>query len=124
MHLGSDTQHQPTMQLILPWVLAALTVLVVVWMTFERRWRTVAYWLTAVVFSQLLILAIQITIQRPLPGAVASSLRGFPSNHVAASVVIYGFLSFLLARRVGAVARVFVAMATIAVLVSVAFSGL
>jgi len=104
--------------------LTALTALVVVWMAFERRWRTVAYWLTAVVFSQLLILAIQITIQRPLPGAVASSLRAFPSNHVAASVVIYGFLSFLLARRVGAVARVFVAMATIAVLVSVAFSGL
>src|SRR5471032_607443 len=100
--------------------LTALTALVVVWMAFERRWRTVAYWLTAVVFSQLLILAIQITIQRPLPGAVASSLRAFPSNHVAASVVIYGFLSFLLARRVWAVARVFVAMATIAVLVSVA----
>lgn len=104
--------------------LAALTVLVVVWMAFERRWRTVAYWLTAVMFSQLLILAIQITIQRPLPGAVASSLRAFPSNHVAASVVIYGFLSFLLARRVGPVARVFVAMATIAILASVAFSGL
>ncbi|MGX7004826.1 VTT domain-containing protein [Caballeronia sp. KNU42] len=104
--------------------LAALTVLVVVWMMFERRWRTVAYWLTAVVFSQLLILAIQITIQRPLPGAVASSLRAFPSNHVAASVVIYGFLSFLLARRVGPVARIFVAMTTIAILVSIAFSGL
>ncbi|CAH2797342.1 MAG: DedA protein [uncultured Caballeronia sp.] len=104
--------------------LTALTVLVVVWMVFERRWRTVAYWLTAVAFSQLLILAIQITIQRPFPGAVASSLRAFPSNHVAASVVIYGFLSFLLARRVGAVARVFVAMATIAVLASIAFSGL
>ena len=104
--------------------LTALTVLVVIWMAFERRWRTVAYWLTAVAFSQLLILAIQITIQRPLPGAVASSLRAFPSNHVAASVVIYGFLSFLLARRVGAVARVFVAMATIAVLASIAFSGL
>jgi len=104
--------------------LAALTVLVVVWMAFERRWRTVAYWLTAVVFSQLLILAIQITIQRPLPGAVASSLRAFPSNHVAASVVIYGFLSFLIARRVGGVTRVFVAMATIGILVAVAFSGL
>ncbi|HEV7834966.1 MAG TPA: VTT domain-containing protein [Caballeronia sp.] len=104
--------------------LAAVTLLVVVWMVFERRWRTVAYWLSAVAFSQLLILAIQITIQRPLPGAVASTLRAFPSNHVAASVVIYGFLSFLLARRVGAVARVFVAMAAIAILVSVAFSGL
>ena len=104
--------------------LAALTVLVVVWMAFERRWRSVAYWLTAVTFSQLLILAIQITIQRPLPGAVASSLRAFPSNHVAASVVIYGFLSFLLARRVGGVARILVAMATVAILVAVAFSGL
>jgi undecaprenyl-diphosphatase len=104
--------------------LAALTVMVVVWMVFERRWRTLAYWLSAVVFSQFLILAIQITTQRPLPGAVASSLRAFPSNHVAASVVIYGFLSFLLARRVGTVSRILVAMATVAILFSVAFSGI
>ncbi|OTP74956.1 bifunctional DedA family/phosphatase PAP2 family protein [Caballeronia sordidicola] len=103
--------------------LGALTVLVVVWMALERRWRTMAYWLTAVAFSQLLILAIQITTLHPLPGEIASGLRAFPSNHVAASVVIYGFLAFLIARRVGMVARILTAMATVAILFSVAFAG-
>jgi undecaprenyl-diphosphatase len=104
--------------------LSVLTVMVTVWMTVEHRWRTVAYWLTAVVFSQFLILAIQITTQHSVPGAVASGLRAFPSNHVAASVVIYGFLSFLLARRVGMVSRILVAMATVVILFSVAFAGI
>ena len=104
--------------------LAALTVTVVAWMMFERRWRTIAYWLTAVAFSQLLILAIQIMTQRPFTGVIVSGLRAFPSNHVAASVVIYGFLSFLLARRVGIVSRILVVMATVAILFSVAFSGI
>jgi membrane protein DedA with SNARE-associated domain/membrane-associated phospholipid phosphatase len=103
--------------------LSVLTVMVIVWMVIEHRWRTVAYWLTAVAFSQLLILAIQITTLRPLPGAVASGLRAFPSNHVAASVVIYGFLAFLLSRRVGVLSRILVAMATLAILFSVAFAG-
>ncbi len=104
--------------------LSILAVMVIVWMAVEHRWRTVAYWMTAVVFSQLLILAIQINTLRPLPGAVASGLRAFPSNHVAASVVIYGFLAFLLARRVGIVSRMLVAMATVVILFSVAFSGI
>jgi membrane protein DedA with SNARE-associated domain/membrane-associated phospholipid phosphatase len=104
--------------------LSVLTVMVTVWMTVEHRWRTVAYWLTAVAFSQLLILAIQITTQRSVPGAVASDLRAFPSNHVAASVVIYGFLSFILERRVGMVSRILVAMATVFILFAVAFAGI
>jgi membrane protein DedA with SNARE-associated domain len=104
--------------------LGALAVMVVVWMAIEHRWRTVAYWLAAVAFSQLLIAAIQITTLRPLPGAFAAGIRAFPSNHVAASVVIYGFLAFLLARRIGVVSRVIVATTAVAILIAVAFSGM
>jgi membrane protein DedA with SNARE-associated domain/membrane-associated phospholipid phosphatase len=104
--------------------LGALAAMVVVWMALERRWRTVAYWLAAVAFSQLLIAAIQITTLRPLPGAFATDIRAFPSNHVAASVVIYGFLAFLLARRIGVMSRVIVATVAVAILIAVAFTGM
>ena len=40
--------------------LTALIVTVVVWMLLERRWRTIGYWLAAVVFSQLLIFALAV----------------------------------------------------------------
>jgi hypothetical protein len=48
----------------------------------------------------------------------------FPSNHVAAVVVVYGFLAFLLARRVGTLVGVFVVTATTVVVVGVSLSGL
>lgn len=104
--------------------LIALVIMVMVWMLFERRRRTVAYWLVAVVFSQLLILAIQATTQRLTFSAFTSGAHPFPSNHVAGTVVIYGFLAFLLARRVGPVLRVIVTTIAICILVAIAFSGL
>lgn len=102
--------------------LSALAVLVAVWMAFERRWRAVAYWLGAVLFSQL-ILAMQIATPHLSFGAPASG-RTFPSDHVAATVVIYGFLAFLIERRVGALSRILVAVMTVAVVSAVALSGL
>lgn len=104
--------------------LTILVVLVVVWLAFERRWRTAVYWLIAVVFSQLLVLAIQVTAQGATTASVASTVRAFPSNHIAGAVVIYGFLAFLIVRRVGTVSSVLVATATIAIIAAVAISGL
>jgi undecaprenyl-diphosphatase len=104
--------------------LSALVVLVIAWMALERRWRTIAYWLAAVAFSQVLILAIQIATRHLPLGALASNARAFPSNHVAAAVIIYGFLAFIVERRVGTVARVLVAVATVAVVSAVTLAGL
>ncbi len=104
--------------------LIALVVMVMVWMLIERRRRTVAYWLVAVVFSQLLIVAIQATTQRLTLDAFTSGAHPFPSNHVAGTVVIYGFLAFLLARRVGPWLRVVVTTLAICILIAIAFSGL
>lgn len=104
--------------------LAALVLLVIVWMAVERRWRTTAYWISAVAFSQLLILAIQIGTQHYPLRALGSGARAFPSNHVAAAVIIYGFLAFLIMRRVGNAARVLVGATTVAIVVAVALAGL
>ena len=103
--------------------LTVLIVTVVVWMIVERRWRTIAYWLAAVVFSQLLILGLQLAMQRSPPNELMNGRYVFPSNHVAATVIVYGFLAFLLARRVGKLEGILVAAASTIVVVVVALAG-
>ncbi|MFM0741359.1 VTT domain-containing protein [Paraburkholderia xenovorans] len=104
--------------------LGALVITVVVWMLWERRWRTIGYWLAAVVFSQLLIFALQFAMHRAPPDDLLSGAYVFPSNHVAATVIVYGFLAFLLARRVGTLEGVFVSAVSTVVVVVVALAGL
>jgi membrane protein DedA with SNARE-associated domain/membrane-associated phospholipid phosphatase len=104
--------------------LTALVATVVVWMLLERRWRTIGYWLAAVVFSQLLIFALQFAMHRAPPNDLLSGAYVFPSNHVAATVIVYGFLAFLLARRVGMLEGLLVATASTVVVIVVALAGL
>ncbi|WP_345814799.1 VTT domain-containing protein [Paraburkholderia sp. PREW-6R] len=104
--------------------LTALVVTVVVWMSLERRWRTVGYWLAAVVFSQLLIFALQFAMRRAAPDEMMAGAYVFPSDHVAAAVVVYGFLAFLLARRVGRVEGMLVATASTVIVIIIALAGL
>ncbi|MFL9910825.1 bifunctional DedA family/phosphatase PAP2 family protein [Paraburkholderia sp. RL17-337-BIB-A] len=104
--------------------LTALIVTVVIWMLLERRWRTIGYWLAAVVFSQLLIFALQFAMHRAPPNELLSGAYVFPSNHVAATVIVYGFLAFLLARRVGMLEGLLVATVSTVVVIVVALAGL
>jgi membrane protein DedA with SNARE-associated domain len=104
--------------------LTALIATVVLWMTYERRWQTVAYWLAAAAFSQFLILAIQLTVRHAPPVSAGASVFGFPSNDVAASAIVYGFLAFLLVRRVGTLQGIAVATFGTAIVAAVALAGL
>ncbi|TKC85972.1 phosphoesterase [Trinickia terrae] len=104
--------------------LIALVATATLLLAYERRWRSVAYWLTAVVFSQMLILAIQLSVLPAAPAHAGAGIYSFPSNHVAATVTIYGFLAFLLTRRVGRVQGMAVTAAATAIIVAVAFAGL
>ena len=104
--------------------LAALVATVVLWMVWERRWRTLGYWLAAVAFSQLLIFAIRFAMHRAPPGSLESNAYVFPSNHVAAAVVVYGFLAYLLVRRVGRLTGALVATMSAVIVVVVALAGI
>ena len=104
--------------------LTALVVTVVLWMLVERRWRTIGYWLAAVVFSQLLIFALQFAMHRAPPNELLSDAYVFPSNHVAATVIVYGFLAFLLARWVGMLEGLLVTTVSTVVVFVVALAGL
>ncbi|RFU45121.1 bifunctional DedA family/phosphatase PAP2 family protein [Paraburkholderia sp. DHOC27] len=104
--------------------LAALIVTLTAWMTYERRWVSVAYWLATAAFSQLLILAIQLSVRHAPTNYSGADVYAFPSNHVAASAIVYGFLAFALARRVGKVQSLLVATVSTMIVVAVAFAGL
>ncbi|OXC76239.1 bifunctional DedA family/phosphatase PAP2 family protein [Caballeronia sordidicola] len=104
--------------------LAALAVTAVLWMLWERHWRALGYWLSAIVFSQLLVFAIQFAVHRVPPGSLPSDTYAFPSNHVAAVVIVYGFLVFFVARRVGSLTSLIIATTSAVIVVVVALTGL
>ena len=76
-------------------VIAAVSVLLV----YKRCWRTLAYWLTAVGFAQALVWVLKMTLERARPMAMYTGANqfSFPSGHAASSIMLYGFLAFLLA---------------------------
>ncbi|WP_168787501.1 VTT domain-containing protein [Paraburkholderia aromaticivorans] len=104
--------------------LLALVATATCWMAWERRWRTLVSWLGAMVFSEIVVLAIQFTIHRVPPGSLPTEAYIVASNHVAASVVVYGFIGFFITRRVGGPAGFLAATTSAAVVAVAALAGL
>jgi membrane protein DedA with SNARE-associated domain len=104
--------------------LVALIATVTLWMAFERRWRTIATWAIAAAFSQLLILAIRFALHHAPPGTPNVAAYVFPSDRVASMVIVYGFLMFLLVRRVNMLQAALVASLGNVIIVAVTFAGL
>lgn len=105
--------------------LIALMAAVTVWMAVERRWHAIAYWLIAAAVSQLLIFAIRVAIHHTPAGGDEFDAFVFPSDRVASIVIVYGFVMFLLVRRVTHW-LVALAVSTLcnAAIVGVSFAGL
>lgn len=97
--------------------------LVLAW---KRRWRTLAYWLSAVGFAQALVWMLKMALQRARPMAMydGTDAFSFPSGHAASSIVLYGFLAFLLARGTGFWTRLAVVLPAAGLVGMIAFSRL
>lgn len=82
-------------------VALALVLAVLAWLAWQRRWLAAGHWLAAVAFAAMLPLILQVTLHVPRPEAIYDTLLtlGFPSGHAAVSMVVYGFLSVLIARE-------------------------
>lgn len=104
--------------------LLALVAAAACWMAWERRWRTLVSWLSAVAFSEIVVLAIQFTIHRVPPGSLSTFTYIVASNHVPASVVVYGFIGFFITRRVGVPAGFFAATTCAVIVAAAALAGL
>ena len=84
-------------------ILTPVALLVLGWLLARHCWHTAAYWLAAAGFSQLLVQLLKFTLGRHRPIGLytdsAIAQFSFPSGHATSSMVIYGFLAFLLSRQ-------------------------
>lgn len=79
----------------------ALLVLVVsLLFAFKRRWRTLAYWVAAAGFAEVLVWTLKYTLNRVSPMNIYTGVDqfSFPGAHTTLSIVMYGFLAFLMGR--------------------------
>ena len=67
----------------------------------KRCWRTAGFWALTVFGGMSGVQLLKWVIHLPRPVAIyqGASAYGFPSGHTTMSVILYGFLSILLARR-------------------------
>ncbi len=108
-------------QVLLPVILVALG-----WFIAHRLWRTAIYWLLAVGVAETLVKVIKLTLQRDRPGALYVGIEqfSFPSGHATLSVVVYGFLAFLLAAEAPQRRRVLIGSAASLLIGAIASSRL
>lgn len=92
----------------------------------KRRWRTLGYWLAATGFAELLVAVLKFTIGRARPTAIYSGVErfSFPSGHAAMSIVVYGFLAFLLSRAKPVATKVALALVAATLIALISFSRL
>lgn len=109
-----------------PTVLMAVILIVAVLLASMRRWRTFAYWLAAVGFAEILVQLLKFTLGHQRPPALASdnTLFSFPSGHATLSIVVYGFLAFLLTREQSQKLKRAVMLVAVVIVASISFSRL
>ena len=107
-------------------VTIAVIIAVASWLGVTRHWRTLAYWLTAVAFAELLVWALKNGFERARPETryAEVDLYALPSGHAALSIVVYGFLAFLLAHGKPGWQKIAVALPAAVMAVLIAFSRL
>ena len=106
-------------KVVMPVALAGLLALVGL-----RRWRAAAYLLIATAGAAVFVGGIKRFIQRPRPISIYDGMAeySFPSGHACMSVVLYGFLAFLLAYGAPAAWRRGIAFGTLVLIGLISFS--
>lgn len=74
---------------------------------FKRCYRTAGYWLLTILGGLLGVQLLKWLVHLPRPVALyhGASAYGFPSGHTTMSVIIYGFLAILIARKLSSTPR-------------------
>lgn len=77
----------------------ALIVTLSLYFAYRRYWQTLRYWVAAAVIAEGLVWAVKFTLGRARPHNIYTGIEqySFPSGHTTLSIVIYGFMAFLLA---------------------------
>lgn len=108
------------------YVMVPVIGIVALWLALTRRLRTLAYWIGAVVFAVLSVLALKHAVGRvrPLNEYAAIDTMSFPSGHAAVSMVVYGFLASLVGRGKPGWQKGLIALTAAVAILTVAFSRL
>jgi undecaprenyl-diphosphatase len=95
-------------------------------LTLKRYWRTLGYWLAAAGFAEILIWVLKYTLGRTRPNNIYSGIEqySFPSGHAALSIVVYGFMAFLLARGKSVRTKIAITLLAAVAILLIAFSRL
>ena len=108
------------------YVTLAVVAAVGVWLALIRRFHALAYWITAVVFAEVLVLALKFGFERARPATRYAELDPYslPSGHAAIAIVVYGFLAFLVAHGKPGWQKIAVAVPVAGIAVLIGFSRL
>ena len=106
------------------WVMVPVIAIVALWLALTRRMRTLAYWIGAVVFAALTVLALKHAVGRvrPLNDYATIDALSFPSGHAAVGMVVYGFLASLIGRGKHAWQKGAIALTAAVAILAIAFS--
>ncbi|MFW5833754.1 MAG: phosphatase PAP2 family protein, partial [Pseudomonadota bacterium] len=87
-------------------------------------WRVAGHLLVVALGGLFWVSLIKLTLQRPRPVDVYEGISAFafPSGHATTSIVVYGFLGFLLIRGAAPERRTPIAAPLLALIVAIAFS--
>ena len=107
-------------------VVGPVVVVVLGWFLGHRFWLAATYWLVAVGVAEALVTVIKFALHRPRPGALHLGMDqfSFPSGHATLSIVVYGFLAFLLAEQASRRLRVLIVSAAALLIGGIALSRL
>ncbi|HET6801999.1 MAG: VTT domain-containing protein [Betaproteobacteria bacterium] len=123
---GVDDVMVTLTQLGSTYVTVAVVVVVSIWFAVMRRWQTLAYWVGASTFAAVLVLVLKTGFSRVRPETPYALVDpySFPSGHAALSIVVYGFLAFLVAHGKPGWQKIAVALPAAGIAVLIAFSRL
>ena len=79
-------------------VLAPASLLVLLYLSWRKRWMAAAHWLAALAFGLALTAWLGATVDLPRPPAVASGFS-FPSITITMATITFGFFAVLIARE-------------------------
>ncbi len=81
-------------------IISALVIVVVIFLAWQRHWRSLMYWVAAVGFGLFASVALKYGLQIPRPPNQVPDLGpySFPSGHTLRAVVLFGFLAVIIAR--------------------------
>jgi undecaprenyl-diphosphatase len=79
-------------------VCLAVSSAVLLYLLWRKCWRTAMYWTAAVAFAECSVAVLKHILARARPSSALDSFS-FPSGHATLSLVVYGFLGYLLLRN-------------------------